>query len=217
MIRMAFTAVVCLAMAMPATANLVQNGSFEQGTQNPGTHVTLYEGSTVITGWTVIGGVTLYDDSDGESVDYIGTTWTASDGDRSLDLNGYYGTGGVEQILSTMPGQAYTVTFDMAGNPDGDPTLKTMDVLAIGSATQSQSYSFDITGKTRSAMGWAPMRFSFVADAPATTLRFVSTVTGDQDAWGPALDNVNVVPVPGAVLLGMLGLSAAGIRLRKRA
>jgi len=29
--------------------------------------------------------------------------------------------------------------------------------------------------------------------------------------------SANVVPVPGAVLLGMLGLSAAGIKLRKRA
>jgi choice-of-anchor C domain-containing protein len=205
-------AVLCTFITLPATADLIQNGSFEIGT-NPGSHTTLYEGSTAITGWTVIGSsVTIAD----ESIDYIGTTWQASDGSRSLDLNGYYGTGGVEQVISTTIGNTYVVTFDMAGNPDDGPTIKTMDVLAIGTTTQSQSYSFDITGKSRTAMGWLPMKFTFVADAESTTLQFMSTVTGQQNAWGPALDNVSVVPVPGAVLLGMLGLSVAGVKLRKR-
>jgi choice-of-anchor C domain-containing protein len=194
-------------------ADLIQNGSFEVGPA-PGTHITLPEGSTAIDNWTVIGsGITIAADT----IDYIGTTWVASDGRRSLDLNGYFGTGGVEQALSTTPGNTYVVTFDMAGNPDNGPTIKTMDVSAIGTTTQTQGFSFDITGKTRSNMGWTSMQWSFVADAPVTTLQFMSTVTGDQNAWGPALDNVSIVPVPGAVLLGMLGLSVAGVKLRKRA
>ena len=38
---------------------------------------------------------------------------------------------------------------------------------------------------------------------------------GQDESW--AIDNVEVtvVPVPGAVLLGILGLSVAGIKLRK--
>lgn len=202
---------VCAFITSPTLADMVQNGSFENG-PNPGTHITLPQGSTAIDDWTVIGsGVTVAVDT----IDYIGTTWVASDGNRSLDLNGYFGTGGVEQVISTIPGNTYLVTFDMAGNPDNGPTIKTMDVLAVGTTTQSQSYSFDITGKTRSLMGWTPMQFTFVADATSTTLQFISTVTGSQNAWGPALDNVSVVPVPGAVLLGILGLSAAGVKLRK--
>ena len=43
----------------------------------------------------------------------------------------------------------------------------------------------------------------------------VSMGTGDN--FGSITTDVNVVPVPGAVLLGMLGLSAAGIKLRKHA
>ncbi len=208
-----FVGIVCAFVALPATADLVTNGSFESGLA-PGTHITLPEGSTEIDGWTVIGsGVTLASDS----IDYIGTTWEASEGNRSLDLNGYFGTGGVQQVITTTPGDTYVVTFDMAGNPDNGPTIKTMDVLAIGTTTQSQSYSFDITGKTRSAMGWLPMQFVFTADTDSTTLQFMSTVTGSQNAWGPALDNVNVVPVPGAVLLGMLGMGVAGAKLRRRA
>lgn len=40
--------------------------------------------------------------------------------------------------------------------------------------------------------------------------------TGLSGATGAFVDNINVVPVPGAVVLGLLGLSAAGVRLRKR-
>jgi len=104
----------------------------------------------------------------------------------------------------------------MAGNPDGGPTIKTMDVSAIGGTTQTQAFSFDITGKSRAQMGWTPHEWTFVADADLTTLRFMST-TIDTPGWGPALDMVSVVPVPAAVLLGMLGLGAAGLKLRKLA
>ena len=211
-VTLALVATVLMAVApMSARADMIQNGSFEIGPA-PGTHITLPQGSTAIPNWTVIGsGVTVALDS----IDYIGTTWVASDGHRSLDLNGYYGTGGVEQIISTTPGNSYVVTFDMAGNPDNVPTIKTMDVLAIGSTTQSQSFTFNITGHTRQNMGWTAEHWTFVANAANTTLQFMSTVTGSNNAWGPALDNVSVVPVPGAVLLGILGLSAVGVKLRK--
>jgi choice-of-anchor C domain-containing protein len=212
--KVLFVAILSMFAAAPAMADMILNGSFEIGTNPGSSHITLPEGSTAISGWTVIGsGVTVLADT----IDYIGGTWAASDGARSLDLNGYFGTGGVEQTISTAVGQSYLVTFDMAGNPDNGPTIKTMDVLAIGTTTQSQSYSFDITGMTRASMGWTPMQFSFVADAPLTTLQFLSTVTGSENAWGPALDNVSVVPVPAAALLGLLGLGAATVRLRKRA
>ena len=53
---------------------------------------------------------------------------------------------------------------------------------------------------------------------PGTTLRITSTAP----AWSGFLtygqlgiDRVEAVPVPGAILLGLLGLSAAGIKLRK--
>jgi choice-of-anchor C domain-containing protein len=205
---------VLVAIAPGASqADLIQNGSFELGV-SPGSHTTLGVGSTDITGWTVVGaGLEA-----GENIDYIGTTWVASDGGRSLDLNGYYKTGGIEQGFDTTIGQAYRVTFDMAGNPDKGPTIKTMQVSAIGAATQFDDFSFDITGKTRSAMGWTTMEWTFVADAAYTTLQFMSTVTGNNvDAWGPALDNVCVsaVPVPGAALLGTIGLGLARWKLRR--
>jgi hypothetical protein len=109
----------------------------------------------------------------------------------------------------------------MAGNPGGLPNIyaMTMDVSATGSGSpQTASFQFDTTGHSISAMGWQPEQFVFTADAPSTTLQFMSTtsIVGNL-GYGPALDNVSVVPVPlpGAILLGLLGLSAAGAKLRK--
>jgi len=212
--RIALVILMFTFLALPVKADLTQNGSFELGT-NPGSgFLELDAGDTDITDWTIIGGGV-------RAIDYIGGYWTASDGIRSLDLNGRPGPGGVEQVISTIVGNTYTVKFDMAGNPDGGPNPKTMDVSAIGITTQTQGFSFDASSTTRTSMGWTPMEWSFVADDTSTTIRFMSTVVyaGDPSnvGWGPALDNVSVVPVPGAVLLGMLGLSVVGVKLRKRA
>lgn len=215
--RLLLSALVCGLLALPATAQ-VQNGSFETGVPIPGLFITLNGGDAAsIANWVVIGPP--------NAIDYVNSTlWTASDGVRSLDLNGFPGPGGVEQIITTTPGQAYTVTFDMAGNPwpamgnPPGPTLMTMDVSAIGTLTQTQSYSFDTTGHNFGSMGWETMQFAFTADAASTTLQFMSTTSArDNPGYGPALDNVslNVVPLPGALLLGFLGFGAAGWKLRR--
>ncbi len=207
-------AVMALVMVAPASsrADLIQNGSFEIGSA-PGGHLPLDAGSHAITGWTVVSAGSKGEDA----IDYIGTTWDASHGSRSLDLNGYYNTGGIEQGFNTTVGKTYRVTFDMAGNPDPRPIVKTMQVSAIGTTTQSEDFSFDITGKSRTAMGWETMDWTFTADASYTTLRFMSTVTGaGVDAWGPALDNVRVTPVPGAAILAVAGLGLARWKLRRR-
>ena len=45
-----------------------------------------------------------------------------------------------------------------------------------------------------------------------------NTAWGGGNYYEPEIDAVaGVVPVPGAVLLGMLGLSVAGVKLRKHA
>ncbi len=171
--------VLAVGMATSAfAAPLVTNGSFETGT-NPGWFSTLGAAdSTTIPGWTVQSG----------TVDYIGTYWTASQGDRSVDLTGFT-PGAVSQTLVTVPGHNYKVTFDLAGNPAGLPAIKTLNVDAGATPVV---YTFDTTGKTLTDMGWESKTFNFTATSASTTLTFASQ---DAGFFGPALDNVVVTDV----------------------
>ena len=165
-----------------SAASIITNGSFELATINPGSgFIAVFPGQTSITGWNIISA----------DVHYIGTYWEASDGIRSIDLDGGNGSaGGVSQTFATIPGTTYTITFDMAGNPENQPTIKPMRVSADG---QSQVFTFDITGHTKTNMGWTPMNWSFIANDASATLQFQSLTTFS--GWGPAIDNVSVNPV----------------------
>ena len=151
------------------------NGSFETGT-DPGAFATLVPGDTDITDWTVVSG----------TLDYIGTYWQASDGARSIDMNGT-DAGSISQVLTTVVGATYDVGFDISGNPDGGPALKELSVSANGDLPQNYSYDTFVEGNTTADMKWASSTYSFVATTTSTTLTFTSLIAG---AFGPALDNV---------------------------
>ncbi len=114
----AFAAILAAGIADPvdtAHAVSVVNGSFELGTDPGGSFLTVNAGESSITGWTV----------DSGSVDYIGGYWAASDGLRSIDMNGLT-TGSISQTITGLTiGQQYRVSFDLAGNTDFGPTVKT--------------------------------------------------------------------------------------------
>jgi len=156
------------------TGNLLTNGSFEQGPV-VGTYLPLDSGSTAINGWVVSRG----------PIDLV-VYWQNYHGSRSIDLNGTPGRGGIKQTFSTANGATYRVRFAFAGNPEGAPTIKTMDVSAAGSSAQ---FIFDVTGKTITNMGWQIETWDFVAIGPSTTLEFYSTII-PLSIYGPAIDNV---------------------------
>jgi choice-of-anchor C domain-containing protein len=187
------------------TAAPFTNGSFETGPNPGGTFITYGIGVTPITGWEVTVG----------NIDYIGGLWMASEGGRSLDMNGL-AAGKIQQTFDTILGVQYRVLFDMAGNFAG-PAVKEMVVSA---GADSGTYTFDVTGKSAGNMGWLTKEFFFTALGDTTTLSFQSLTTAC--CWGPALDNVRVemintkvVPEPSTMVLAAAGILAAGL-LRRR-
>jgi choice-of-anchor C domain-containing protein len=196
---------LAFAFASGAQASLFANGSFELG-PNPGTFATLNGGDTSITGWTVGGGP--------NSIDYIGSYWVASNGDRSLDLNGLV-PGSISQSFDVISGQAYKVTFDMAGNPAGGPEVKTLTSAA--NATVYVPPGFDVSNTDLQHMGWISHSFTFTASGNSETLTFASTTSGPSGngtfpfAFGPALDNVSVTAVPEPATWAMMILGFFGI------
>ena len=160
------------------TASQIVNGSFETGHQDPGQFwIILGAGSTMMDPWFVSSG----------GVDYIGLWWEASDGFRSVDMNGPT-TGQIQQIIPTTPGVVYTIGFDMSGNPDGGPAVKVMTVTADGGQAGTFAYDVGQAGNTRADMRWKPKQYTFTAADENTVLAFTSNVPGNS---GPALDNVH--------------------------
>lgn len=144
--------------------NLIANGSFESG----------------ISSWTAFG----------NGVDVV-SGWQAGDGNNLVDLNAF-NPGGVEQVISTVAGETYSVGFLLARNPH-DNHNTTVDVN-VSAAADSQDYSFSSTSSTASSMEWSQQTFTFTAANSNTTLSFESLVTVSPDlADGPTLDEVVVV------------------------
>lgn len=181
--------IIVFLSAWPAHANLFVNGSFEES--GPlGPQLNFPVGSTDITGWTVINGTVDYMDSDNSDP---GLHWQAVEGARSIDLAGSPGVGGIEQSISTVAGADYTVSFALAGNPTpsgSNPPIKTLMVSAAG---QSETFTFDTTGKTFTEMGWEHRHWTFTATDTVTTVTFTNAMTADgAELYGPVIDDVQI-------------------------
>lgn len=159
------------------TLNGFTDGSFENVTATTGSFDRYFAPATIGV-WTVTQG----------SVDLIGAGfWENADGDQSLDLDGAFHPGGVAQTFGTVPLLKHRVTYYLAGNPASGPVIKTGQVLVNGNVLQN--FSFDITGKNFTNMGYVKKHTYFFATSPHTTLEFRST-TGS--GYGPVIDAVDV-------------------------
>ncbi|MFJ9691709.1 choice-of-anchor C family protein [Kitasatospora sp. NPDC101183] len=180
----ASTSLATAALAAPAqaagpqhrAASRFDDGSFESP-KAPANNFTELNAGQNIGPWRITSG----------SVDLIGAGfWQAAEGDQSLDLNGA-DSGAIAQTFATVPGATYSVTYALAGNPGGGPAIRTGRAEIDGQ--DFQDFTFDVTGKTRAAMGYVGRQFTFVARGATTTLGFTSTVRG---AYGPVLDDIQV-------------------------
>lgn len=202
--RYVFAAILMSSVSPASSARLV-NGSFEQSVPaSVNQKVTLGAGSKALPGWMV----------DSGDIDLISTYWTASDGRRSIDLNGTRRGTISTTVQNTIVGRTYDVRFDMAANPKGKPNAK---VIRVSAGLESATFSRDSAGGSRSAMQWATTLFTFTSTAVNQILTF-RALNGTES--GAAIDNVRVslqpVPLPASAPLAILGIAML-VLLRRRA
>lgn len=170
--------------------------------------------------------------SDGTNINGInlgGVTVTATDGVVGIHTGGSGGVGYVSPrnaiaASSWNAGMKLLLTFDalvsdvsiVAGDSGGDTDRWSMEAFD----DSMTSLGLADTGVFSGADPVTPLVTTFgdyrtLALSGLSGARYVELT---QVTWGVAWDDLNftVVPVPGAFLLGMLGLSVAGARLRKK-
>jgi choice-of-anchor C domain-containing protein len=191
------TVLACLAVSTQATT--IFNNGFNADPV-PGTYQTIYDGGA-LGPWTV-----------GGSVDWIGAYWQPAEGDGSVDMSGDY-AGSLSTVLNTIAGHDYTLSFYLAGNPDGGNSTKTLNVKVGG---LNQDFTFSTVGHSEGSMGWLLETVNFVA-AGNDKLTFTS---GEGNAYGPALDGAMVssaaVPEPASCALVLTGLAGMIALIRRR-
>lgn len=208
--------------AVEVRANLITNGSFETPTVPVGGFTNYGSGSTLISGWTVVGNqVSVVSGSFSQS----GISFPAEAGNQWLDLTGdgsNQDTEGVEQTIATTIGDLYTLSF-FVGNVDspatGFGTTSTVDLYINGGFVDA--FTNAIPNSTTQT--WEQFTTSGVANATSATIEFLNGDPGGDNTNG--LDNVvaldngpAAVPEPSSfMLLGFGLLSLAGFARRRGA
>jgi hypothetical protein len=210
----AATAMGLAALPGTARADLVTNGSFENGSfvDNTGGNTdNLADGSTAITGWTVV--------APSNTLAWVGDPnpygITTPYGTYSLDLTGYHDGApfsGVTQTITTVINDKYSLTFYLgSASAWGRPT----GILASAGST-SGSYSSTLMDTN----DWEKETLLFTATSTSTVI----SLTGNEGDQYIGLDNVSVVqvgttPLPSTwtmLIAGFLGLGFFAYRGSKK-
>ena len=167
--------VTTAAPARPA-ANLIVNGSFEDGPEDIGEYRSLDKDAADVKGWKVTRG----------QIDLCGTFFVAAEGKRCVDLHGSPGYGGIEQTFKTKKGTRYKVELQLAATPGGGERG-----IWVAAAGDKKKFDNDPGESTREKLNWQKVTWEFTAVGDETTLEIYTTEKGDQQA-GPLIDDVLV-------------------------
>jgi len=200
--------VTAVAAAASSASALVVNGGFEQ--PNLG-FATVQPGQTY-GNWTNAGPGSIEFVQAVPSGNLPGLEFSAYEGAYWIDLVGTGAPSAIYQDVQTTPGALYQISFAMAGNVWGPPMQMNMSALWNGQVMGSWSHLAQ--GNNGANMGWTVHSFTAVGTG-LDRLTFQATSGGN--ARGPAIDDVQMVLVPGpaaGAILACGGLITAARRRR---
>lgn len=202
-------ALATLLLAGAAHAAAFTDGSFSEAASMGNSYGAVgYDGAgNTIGPWTL----------DSGSVDLIKSYWQLTpNGSYSVDMNGLT-AGSISQTFDLAAG-TYVLSFYMAGNPDGSPASKSVDV-SVGDQSLVP-YTFVNSGQSEGNMGWTLETLKFTSTG-ATTLTFASTtgVGSSYSPFGAAIGGVTItsaVPEPASLGLLLAGIGMLGVMSSRR-
>lgn len=204
--QIAFAALTLL-YSMNSSANLIENGSFEDPGLNPGSWSVFQTG---IPGWTVQNGAGIEIQNN--------TIIDAYDGDQYVELDSHNNSSMWQLVDDLTIGAHYNLSFAYAPRVSSSfdrvsgPTINTNGInVYFGSLGEL----FNIDGVyTDNQNGWLIFSSSVVATSEEMYLTFEAD--GTSDSYGGFIDNVVLVPEPSIVALFGLGLIGMGVATRNR-
>ncbi|HEY9824915.1 MAG TPA: DUF642 domain-containing protein [Stenomitos sp.] len=193
------TALILIGMVGSArSAPLVVNGSFEQPANPPApgnfrTIVPGQESASGFNGWKVVSGNIDVVDA---TAPLLGINWGtqgAISGSQILDLNGDVG-GRISQVITTVAGTPYTLSFNYTNNPLGAGNEKaSVDIINVANRAVLLTKSFTHTSATLTNPDWKFLKLRFTATGTKTRLVFRSTSNLSDPSGGIILDAVKAL------------------------
>ncbi len=199
---------MALSFGASANANLILNGSFEEGNFTGSGGITkVLPNAYTVPNWR----------ANSHGFDWCtphsagGFNLTAADGQKYVNLS-YYG--GLSQAFATTAGQEYLVSFQLC-SPPSSPQNNTVYVSVAGLTQQFVNPLIVFSPEQK----YYEFNFNFIANDSVSTLEFRSLAS---TGLGPSLDCVSVeavapVPEPATYLAGLGLLALMGAAARRKA
>jgi len=191
-------AAALLVAGLPAHADLITNGGFEDPALADGT----WDLFDAVDGWYVIGDSSIEIQNNVAGTPYEGEQFVELDSDRQSTIG---------QDVATEAGAEYVLSFAFAARPNTNIAEDNfMRVEWDGSEIFAQAAP-DFTPN------WTVFSFHVTASSDTTTVTFGDLSSNSRETYGVYLDAVSLVskvPEPGT--LGLLGLGLFGLGMSRR-